>query len=512
MDDAEVPMLGAQRASTTSGHDSPPQSPKKHVKPLSLLPLITLAFFEVSGGPFGTEDAVSSGGPLLAILAFCILPLVWSVPEALITAELATAFPENSGYVAWVTAAFGPFWGFQEGFWSWVSGVTDNALYPVMFLHYLETALPNLATGWHRQLFVAGLCLALAYLNYRGLTIVGQSAVAMTGFIILPFLVLVGVALPHINPKNWVAQDWEAVQWGPFLNVMFWNLNYWDSISTLAGEVSNPAKTFPKALAGAVVLVVATYLLPLLVGLGVTLDPTVWKLDDGGYASLAGLVGGKWLRWWMIAAAAVSQIGQFEAEMSSDSFQLQGMAERGFLPKALAKRSRHDTPKVGVVMSSLGILMLSTFNFLQIVELLNIIYCMAQLVEFAAFLTLRFREPDLHRPFRVPLPAWACCLMLTPATALLVTLLVLPALRLDWHVLAWTLGTVVVGLILYPALQFTRTHKTFAFVGLSPHDFRNNLYQSLPVIANGAPVMTAEQLHVGAPHEPMAPQPVDTSS
>lgn len=55
----------------------------------------------------------------------------------------------------------------QEGFWSWVSGVTDNALYPVMFLHYLETALPNLATGWHRQLFVAGLCLALAYLNYR---------------------------------------------------------------------------------------------------------------------------------------------------------------------------------------------------------------------------------------------------------------------------------------------------------------------------------------------------------
>ena len=37
-------------------------------------------------------------------------------------------------------------------------------------------------------------------------------------------------------------------------------------------------------------------------------------------------VGGKWLRWWMIAAAAVSQIGQFEAEMSSDSFQLQASA------------------------------------------------------------------------------------------------------------------------------------------------------------------------------------------
>ncbi len=59
------------------------------------------------------QDAISSGGPLLAVLGFLILPLVWSVPEALVTAELATTFPENSGYVAWVTAAFGPFWGFQ---------------------------------------------------------------------------------------------------------------------------------------------------------------------------------------------------------------------------------------------------------------------------------------------------------------------------------------------------------------------------------------------------------------
>ena len=57
-------------------------------------------------------------------------------------------------------------------------------------------------------------------------------------------------------------------------------------------------------------------------------------------------VGGHWLSWWMVAAAAISQIGQFEAEMSSDSFQLLGMAERGFLPKALGKRSKHDTPTV----------------------------------------------------------------------------------------------------------------------------------------------------------------------
>ena len=52
--------------------------------------------------------------------------------------------------------------------------------------------------------------------------------------------------------------------------------------------------------------------------------------------------------------------------MSSDSFQLLGMAERGFLPAVLAKRSRFGTPTLGIVLSSLGICSLVTFNFLQV--------------------------------------------------------------------------------------------------------------------------------------------------
>lgn len=71
-----------------------------HARRLSLLPLAALIFYEVSGGPFGIEDAVGAGGPLLAILGFALLPLLWSVPEALVTAELATAFPEDAGYGA----------------------------------------------------------------------------------------------------------------------------------------------------------------------------------------------------------------------------------------------------------------------------------------------------------------------------------------------------------------------------------------------------------------------------
>ena len=67
-----------------------------------------------------------------------------------------------------------------------------------------------------------------------------------------------------------------------------------------------------------------------------------------------------------VCAVQVSQIGQFEAEMSSDSFQLLGMAERGFLPACLARRSRYETPTLAIVLSSVGICALSMFDFRQV--------------------------------------------------------------------------------------------------------------------------------------------------
>jgi amino acid transporter len=62
-------------------------------------------------------------------------------------------------------------------------------------------------------------------------------------------------------------------------------LQYWDSISCLAGEVDNPSRTFPKALLWAVLLVVASYFLPTLAALGVAVDTADWQL--GYYGKVA---------------------------------------------------------------------------------------------------------------------------------------------------------------------------------------------------------------------------------
>lgn len=69
---------------------------------------------------------------LRTIVGFLVMPLFWSIPEAVITAELSTMMPHDGGFVLWVERAYGPVAGFMEGWLKWVSGVVDNALYPVL--------------------------------------------------------------------------------------------------------------------------------------------------------------------------------------------------------------------------------------------------------------------------------------------------------------------------------------------------------------------------------------------
>ena len=64
---------------------------------LKLLGALALMFCLSSGGPYGLEEMVPDGGPGLAILVLAGMGLVWALPYALITAELASAIPEEGG-------------------------------------------------------------------------------------------------------------------------------------------------------------------------------------------------------------------------------------------------------------------------------------------------------------------------------------------------------------------------------------------------------------------------------
>lgn len=265
-------------------------SEKKDLKvsnKLALLPLVFLIYFEVSGGPYGSEQTVQAGGPLLAILGFVIFPFVWSIPEALITAELATALPGNGGFVLWTDRAFGPFAGSLMGSWKFLSGAINSAAYPALCVKYISRAVSSISSGAPRVATVTATTVLLSFLNYTGLSVVGYTAMALCAASLFPFFVMAATALPKLKPRRWgeIAEDRD---WRLFFNTLFWNLNFWDNASTLAGEVDKPQKTFPTALLAAGLLTSVAYLMPLLAGTG-SLDSPYSDWDSGFYADAAGM-------------------------------------------------------------------------------------------------------------------------------------------------------------------------------------------------------------------------------
>ncbi|KAK3006550.1 hypothetical protein RJ639_017705 [Escallonia herrerae] len=402
------------------GHGDFPRVVENRNK-VSIVPLVFLIFYEVSGGPFGIEDSVRAARPLLALLGFLPFPFVWSVPEALITAEMDTMYPENGGFVVWVSSALGPYWGFQVGWVKWLSGVIDNALYPVLFLDYLKSAIPALAGGLPGVIEVLVLTVVLTYMNYRGLTIVGWVAILLGIFSILPFVVMGLVVIPRLEPSRWFVADLDNVNWGLYLNTLFWNLNYWDSISTLAGEVENPSRTIPRALFSAFIFVVLGYFFPL-------------------------------LRSWVQGASALSNMGMFVAEMSSDSFQLLGMAERSMFPTFFAKRSRYGTPLTGILFSASGVVLLSSLSFQEIVAAENFLYCFGMMSEFVAFVKLRIKYPSASRPYKVPIGTTGATLMCIPPTLLILV-----------EVAVVSLLAIIMGHVLQPCLSYCERKRWLPF-------------------------------------------------
>ncbi|KAG5520351.1 hypothetical protein RHGRI_033054 [Rhododendron griersonianum] len=378
---------------------------------LSLLPLIFLIYFEVAGGPYGEEPAVAAAGPLLSLLGFLIFPFIWSIPEALITAELSTAFPGNGGFVIWAHKAFGPFCGSLLATWKLLTGIFNLASYPVLCVDYLQLVFPFFSSGVPRYLAILFSTLFLSFLNYTGLTIVGYTAVFLGLVSLSPFVALTLFSIPKIDPIRWVSLGEKEKDWALFFNTLFWNLNFWDSASTLAGEVENPQKTYPKALFSAGIFTCLAYLIPLMAATGaIPLDQEDWV--NGYFADVGEMVAGKWLKYWIEIGAVLSVIGLFEAQLSSCAYQILGMADLAVLPRCFGVRSKwFNTPWVGILVPTLVALAVSYLGFEDIISSVNFLYSLGMLLEFASFLWLRKKMPEVKRPYKVPLPFFGLVIM-----------------------------------------------------------------------------------------------------
>jgi amino acid transporter len=348
---------------------------------------------------------VPAFGPGLTLLLLVLVPLLWSLPVSLAMSELASAMPDEGGYVTWTARAFGPFWGFQVGWWSWIDSFIDVAVYPALFVEYMRFWHPAMTAG-ERWVLAVLFIAALTILNLLGVRPTGDAAVWMSIVALAPIALLVVVGLPQMSAAPWrplLAEGQSLTAGlGVGLAVVMWNYSGWDTPSTILGETRAPEHAFRRALLISVPLIAASYILP--IGVALAHGAGDWRdWETGALPAVAARVGGAWLGHAVAAGAVVSTAGLFMALLLTNSRIPYVLARDGALPRAFAAvHPRFGTPWTAVLTSAAVYTACAAFSFKELIVLNVWLYSVTLLIELAAFLTLRVREPALPRPWRVP--------------------------------------------------------------------------------------------------------------
>ena len=369
---------------------------------ISVVPMIAATYFMVAGGPYGLEDIVQKTGYAATLLILVVTPLLWSVPTALMVSELATAIPEEGGFYIWVRRGMGPFWGFQETWLTLAGSVFEMALYPNLCVDYLGQVAPGLVAG-HRGLMLGFVMIAVCTAwNVFGAHSVGEGSVWLNVALLAPFVALTIFAVGSGRFSGGEAPPplRHADLLGGVL-VAMWNYMGWDNLSTIAGEVERPQRAYSRAMFGAVVLVVASYLIPVAAVARTGIDPNRWA--EGGWADIGRIVGGETLGVAIAVAGVIGAVGSFGALMMSFTRLPLVMAEDGYLPRIFKGRNARTGAPLAAI-AACAILWAASFplGFEKNVLLDVMLTGLSILLEFWTLVALRVREPDLARPFRVP--------------------------------------------------------------------------------------------------------------
>jgi amino acid transporter len=364
----------------------------------------------VSGGTYGTEEIISSAGYGHGILILLFLPVLWCLPTAFMIGELSSALPEEGGYYAWVRRGLGNFWGFQEAWLSLAASIFDMAIYPTLFVFYLKQMSPWFGIGNHGVLAGLFVVITCAALNLAGIRVVGITSLWLFFLLSAPFAAIVVLAPMR---GGVLAAAPHATEAGAGLGLLggvlvaMWNYMGWDNASTIAQEVERPQRTYPRAMIAAVILVSLTYVLPFAAVYFMGVPATAFA-EDGSWATVAGLVGGKvmgfeWLRFLVVLGGMMSAFGMFNALVMSYSRLPLAMARDGMLPKIFARTSaRTQAPWVAIVACATCWALCLGLGFKRLVTLDIMLYGAALMLEFVTLVALRIREPQLKREFRVP--------------------------------------------------------------------------------------------------------------
>jgi amino acid transporter len=366
--------------------------------------LVFVMFSYTTGGPFGLEDMVTTSGPGMTLIYLLVLPFFWCIPVSLVSAELTTAMPVEGGFYRWTRAAFGDFWGFLAGWWNWSASFLLGGAYAVLFTDYLVYYFPGI-TGWKHYLVSVALIAVITWINVRGIQMVGKVATALELFIFVPVMTMIVIAFLHWHHNPFVPlipphQPTFKI-FGVGLALGLWLYSGYEQLSTVAEEVENPQRAYPRALAVVVPLSIAAYFLPTLAGLA---SAGHWEQWHTGYFSdAAKIIGGPWLGTWMTLAAMVGNVALLNSTVLTTTRMPFAMAEDVYLPAALTrKHPRYGTPWLAIVTSAIIYALLAWQSLGQLISVYIWLRSATTVLTVLSAWKLRRTRPGMPRTFVIP--------------------------------------------------------------------------------------------------------------
>jgi APA family basic amino acid/polyamine antiporter len=294
-----------------------------------------------------------------------------------------------------------------------------------------------------------------------------ESAEFNAGMVVIKIIVLlffVGMALYYVSPSK-METNWHPFQpnhWGGTLAaaaVVFFAYIGFDAVSTVAEECKNPARDLPIGIIASLAICTVFYVVVAAVFTGIMpYSELVQRLTSEQAEPLTMAltsVSPKGVIWpstivafgSVVAHTAVLlvfQLGQPRIFFS--------IARDGLLPPVFAKvHPRFKTPHVTTILTGVIVAAFAAFMSIdEMVDLTNIGTLFAFVLVCVGIIILRYKEPNRHRPFKVPFGAWPLPMM--GAVSCVFLMYYLPPTSW-WRFVAWLL----LGLAVYLSYSYSKS-------------------------------------------------------
>ena len=307
----------------------------------------------VGGGIFRLPGVVTElmGAAAPWVYVICALAIGLVV---LTFAEAGSRVSMTGGPYAYVEMVFGPYAGFMSGVLLWLLSTTALASVASAYAGFIGALIPALSAPLLRALVLAATFALLAGVNVRGVKQGTQLITAVSVAKLLPLLVLVAVGALAVSPANLVAESAPAAAtFARTATILFFAFMGIESALVPSGEIKEPSRTVPRAIAIAMIGVTVLYISIQLVSQGVLGVEALAAAKTAPLAAVAERLMGSPGRLLLLIGAAISTFGYMSGMTLATPRALFAFARDGFLPRQLASvHPSFHTPWLAIVLQS----------------------------------------------------------------------------------------------------------------------------------------------------------------